>query len=175
MRRAPLIGLAAIVLIAAEIAVFVAVVKGVGLAWALALLLLVSIVGGWLVPRQGVRAWRRFRAEAEAGRPPGRQATDGLVGLIGALLLAAPGFLTGIAGALLFVPPVRWAARGQLEKSVERRTSAAVAGDLFGPRRVRVRRTPPGAEPEPTTAEPPPPAASGPPPVIEGEIVDGPS
>jgi UPF0716 protein FxsA len=174
MRRAPLIGLAAIALVAAEIAVFVAVVEWVGSAWALALLIAVSVVGGWLVPRQGIRAWRRFRAEAEAGRPPGRQATDGLVGLIAALLLAVPGFVTGAAGALLFVPPVRWAARGRLERSVQRRTSSAVAGDLFGPRRVRVRRTPPGARAEPTRAEPGPPAG-GPPPVIEGEIVDGPS
>jgi UPF0716 protein FxsA len=174
-RMVPLIGVAVIVLAAAEIAVFVAAVRLVGIAWALGAVLALSVLGGWLVPRQGVRAWRRFRAAAAEGRPPGRQVTDGLVGLIGALLLAAPGFLTGAAGALLFVPPVRWAARGQLERAVERRTSAAVAGDLFGPRRVRVRRTPPGTEPEPTTAEPAPPPASGPPPVIEGEIVDGPS
>lgn len=170
MRRAPLIVLAAVVTAAVEVAVFVAAVKLVGLPWALGMLLALSVLGGWLVPRQGVRAWRRFQAAAEEGRPPGRQVSDGLVGLIGALLLAAPGFVTGLVGALLLAPPVRWVARDRIERSVERRTSSAVAGSLFGPRRVRVRR---GPAPAPTEPAPPPAQPAGPPPAIEGEIVEG--
>jgi UPF0716 protein FxsA len=140
VRPVALVGLAAIIAVAIEVAVFVAVVKLVGLPWALAALIVLSVVGGWLVPRQGIRAWRRFRAAAAAGNPPGRQVTDGLVGLIGALLLAVPGFVSALAGMALLVPPLRWYARDRLERSVERRTSSAVAGNLFGPRQVRVRR-----------------------------------
>ena len=172
MRRAPLIALAAIATVAVEIAVFVAAVKLIGLAWALGALIAVSVLGGWLVPRQGMRAWRRFRAAAEEGRAPGRQVTDGLVGLIGALLLAAPGFVTGLVGAALFAPPLRWAVRNRVERSVERRISAEAAGTLFGPRRVRVRRRRPGAAPPEPPPSPQP--AAPPPPAIEGEIVDRP-
>lgn len=170
MRRAPVIGLAMIVAIVVEIAVFVAVAQAVGWAWAFVALLVVSAVGAWLVPRQGVRAWRRFRAAAADGRPPGRQATDGLVGLIGAVLLAVPGFVTGVLGVALLTPPLRGYARERVERYVERLTSPALAGSLFGPRRVRVRvrrsrrRTPP--------PPPPPPAQQPPPAAIEGEIVD---
>jgi UPF0716 protein FxsA len=167
MRRAPLIGLAVLVTAVVEIAVFVAVVKLVGLAWAFGALLVVSLIGGWLVPRQGVRAWRRFRAAAEQGQAPGRQATDGLVGLIGALLLAVPGFVTALLGAALLVPPLRWYTRDRIERLVERRTSPALAGNLFGPRRVRVRRGPTGPPPAPPQPRPAPPAGA-----IEGEIVD---
>jgi UPF0716 protein FxsA len=187
MSRLPLAVLAGFVTFALEVAVFVGAVRLVGLGWALGALLAVSVVGGWLVPRQGVRAWRRFSAAVESGRPPGRQATDGLVGLIGALLMAVPGFVTGVVGALLLVPPLRWVARDALERSVERRTSPAVAGDLFGPRRVRVRRGRPGAPAQdspvqdspvqdPPTADSPvvPDVPAGPPRAIEGEIVDGP-
>ncbi|NJC72139.1 FxsA family protein [Planosporangium thailandense] len=170
MRRAPMIGLAMIVTFVVEIAVFVAVAKLVGWVWAFVALLAVSAVGAWLVPRQGVRAWRRFRAAAVDGRAPGRQATDGLVGLIGALLLAVPGFVTGLAGVALLTPPLRRFARGRVERSVERLTSPALAGHLFGPRRVRVRvRRGRRATPPPP---PPPPPPQQPPPAIEGEIVD---
>jgi UPF0716 protein FxsA len=165
MRRAPLIGLAVIGTAVVEIAVFVAVARLVGWAWAFAALLAVSALGGWLVPRQGLRAWRRFQAAAADGHPPGRQVTDGLVGLIGALLLAVPGFVTGLLGVALLAPPLRSYARNGVERSVERHTSPALAGNLFGPRRVRVRRGRPGT-PSPSPQPPPPTAA------IEGEIVD---
>jgi UPF0716 protein FxsA len=170
VRRAPLVGVAAIAVAAVEITVFVGAVQLVGVAWAVGLLLGLSVLGGWLVPRQGIRAWRRFRIAAEQGHPPGRQATDGLIGLIGALLLAVPGFVTAVVGAALLVPPLRWYARDRLERAVQRRTSGLLGGDLFGPRRVRVRRTPRGAQPSPASAppgSPPPPTAA-----IEGEIVD---
>lgn len=169
MRRVPLVGLAAVVMAVVEIAVLVAVVKLVGLPWALAALLALSVLGGWLVPRQGIRAWRRFRAAAEAGQPPGRQVTDGLVGLIGALLLAVPGFVSALAGAALLVPPLRRYARSRIERSVERRISSAAAGNLFGPRRVRAQRGPaPGTEPAPEPTQAADPVA------IEGEIIDKP-
>jgi UPF0716 protein FxsA len=167
MRRIPLVGLAVIVTVIVEIAVFVAVVKLIGLPWALGALLAVSMLGAWLAPRQGVRAWRRFRTAADEGRPPGRQVTDGLVGLIGALLLAVPGFVTGLLGATLLAPPLRWYARDRLERLVERRMSPTLAGNLFGPRRVRVRQGRASTPPTPQPPPPPPPTAA-----IEGEIVD---
>ncbi|MCW2640614.1 MAG: FxsA cytoplasmic rane protein [Dactylosporangium sp.] len=166
MRRVPLIGLAVIGTVVVEIAVFVAVARSVGWAWAFAALLAVSALGGWLVPRQGVRAWRRFQAAAAEDHAPGRQVTDGLVGLIGALLLAVPGFVTGLLGAALFAPALRSYARDRVERSVERHTSPTLAGNLFGPRRVRVRRTRASSPPSPPPTSPPPTAA------IEGEIVD---
>jgi UPF0716 protein FxsA len=189
VRRVPLVGLSAIVVVAVEVAVFVAVAKLIGVPWALAALLVLSLAGGWLVPRQGIRAWRRFRRAAEAGQPPGRQVSDGLVGLLGALLLAVPGFVSALVGLALLVPPLRGYARDRVERSALRRMSSTAAGNLFGPRRVRVRRSPPaaatGESPAPAqspaaapgerAAEPPGPVPSPPPTdIIEGEIVDNP-
>jgi UPF0716 protein FxsA len=70
-------------------------------------------------------------------------------------------------GLLLLVPPVRRLARVGVQRVTERRVSSMVAGDLFGPRRVRVYR---GA-PQPPPAPPQPPAAE-PGRAIEGEIVE---
>jgi UPF0716 protein FxsA len=153
-----------------EIAVFVAVVHAVGAGWALLALVVASLAGLALLRREGVRGWRAFRASAEAGRPPGAQVSNSLVGLLGALLLAVPGFVSAVAGVLLILPPGRGLARNAVERFTERRVSSAVAGDLFGPRKVRVRRgayddVPPQHQPAPAA----PIAADAE--VVEGEIV----
>ncbi|SDY96642.1 UPF0716 protein FxsA [Micromonospora pattaloongensis] len=152
-----------------EIAVFVLVGRRVGFGVAVLLVLLASLVGVALLRREGVRAWRGFRDAARAGRPPGEQVTDGLVGLGAGLLLAVPGLVTGLVGALLILPPVRRQARRRVQRAAERRISSAVAGDLFGPRRVRVYR---GAAQSPRPPQHPSPrTASGAGTAIEGEIV----
>lgn len=166
--RLALVPFGMLLLAVAEIAVFIAVVNAIGALWSLLLLAVTTVAGAVLLRREGIRGWRAFRAAAEAGRPPGPQVSNSLVGLLGAVLLATPGFLSSVIGLLLLVPPTRWAARRGVERATERRVPAAVAGDLFGPRRVRVRRGRPTDEP------PAPPPATGPPPAaIEGEVVEG--
>jgi len=143
-----------------EIVTFVVVAKVIGVAWTLLLVLVTTVLGVWLMRREGMRAWRRFRAAAQSG-PPGQEVTDGAVGLGAAVLLVMPGFLTDLAGLALLVPPVRSMARAAMQRSAERRLSSAAAGDLFGPRKVRVYRS--------ESASPPGSSASQ---VIDGEIVD---
>jgi UPF0716 protein FxsA len=151
-----------------EVAVFLAVARALGAGWAMLAAALVSVTGGLLLRREGMRAWRRFRTAADSGQRPGTQVSDGVVGLAGALLLAAPGFVSSAVGLLVLVPPVRALARRRVQRFAERRLSSAAAGDLFGPRRVRVRRGEP--VPEPTGPEPAGPVQPGA--AIEGEIVD---
>ncbi|MFJ8579805.1 FxsA family protein [Micromonospora sp. NPDC093277] len=152
-----------------ELTVFVLVGRGVGFGVALLLVFAASLLGLALLRREGMRAWRGFRAAAASGQPPGRQVTDGLVGLAGALLLALPGLVTGVVGLLLLVPPVRRLARAGAQRATERRVSSMVAGDLFGPRQVRVYRGTP-QQPSPPPAAPQP--AGEPGQAIEGEIVE---
>ncbi|MCX4391139.1 FxsA family protein [Micromonospora peucetia] len=156
LRFVPLALLAAVLL---ELVVFVAVGRAIGFGSTLLVVFAVSLLGLVLLRREGMRAWRGFRDSAQAGRPPGRQVTDGLVGLFGALLLATPGLLSGLVGLFLLVPPVRRLARNGVQRAAERRVSSMVAGDLFGPRRVRVRR----GEPQPADSQP----------VAEPTVVDG--
>lgn len=159
-----------------EIAVFVLLGRWIGFGWTILLVLGISILGLVLLRREGMRAWRGFRAAVEGGRPPGSEVTDGLVGLLAGLLLAAPGLVTGLFGLLLTVPFLRRLARRRMQRSAERRISAAVAGDLFGPRRVRVRRgrSQPQAGPAPAEDATGGPTASSNAPgsAIEGEIVE---
>ncbi|MGH3326588.1 MAG: FxsA family protein [Streptomycetales bacterium] len=69
------------------------------------MLLAVSMVGAWIVKREGRRAWRALRDALGTGRLPSRELADGALVLIGGTLLLTPGFLTDIAG-FVFVLPV---------------------------------------------------------------------
>ena len=165
-RGLALLPLGLMLLAVVEIAVFVAVVHAAGGAWAILLLAAASLAGLVLLRREGIRGWRAFRAAAEAGRPAGAQVSNSLVGLLGALLLAVPGFVTAVAGLLLLLPPGRIVARRGIERYTERRVGSVMAGDLFGPRRVRAHRGDPVVVTEQRPA--PTPAAA-----IEGEVVEG--
>jgi UPF0716 protein FxsA len=123
-----------------EIAVFVLLGEWIGYGFAVLAVLALSFVGMMLLRREGMRAWRGFVATANAGQPPGEQVTDGIVGLGAGLLLTVPGFVSGAAGLVLLLPPARKVARRGVQRWAERRVSAAVAGDFFGPRKVKVHR-----------------------------------
>ena len=70
-------------------------------------LLLVSVVGAWLVKREGRAAWQRFRSSVGQPRLPAVEVVDGALVLIGGTLLLTPGFLTDIVGLLFVAPPTR--------------------------------------------------------------------
>ncbi|MET8121528.1 FxsA family protein [Micromonospora sp. NPDC005189] len=168
LRFVPLALLLAVVV---ELAVFVGVGRALGFGAAVLLVFAASLLGLVLLRREGMRAWRGFRSAASAGQPPGRQVTDGLVGLAGAMLLAVPGLVSGLIGLLLLVPPVRRLARAGVQRTTERRVSSMVAGDLFGPRTVRVRQGAPQPASQPAPQPEQPVVVDGGR-AIEGEIIE---
>ncbi|MBB4691849.1 FxsA family protein [Paractinoplanes abujensis] len=171
-RGLALLPLALPLLAFAEIVAFISVAHAIGFGWAILLGGTASIAGMVLLRREGIKGWRRFQAAAAEGRPPGKQVSHSLVGLLGALLLAVPGFVTAVAGLLLVLPPGRQLARRQVERYTERRVGGAVAGDLFGARHVRVDTGEPVVviDEEPSVSRP---AQRTPAAAIEGEVVEG--
>ncbi|MEV0155771.1 FxsA family protein [Micromonospora sp. NPDC050686] len=165
LRYVPVALLLAVIL---ELAVFVGVGRAIGFGSAVLLVFAASLLGLVLLRREGMRAWRGFRDSVQAGQPPGERVTDGLVGLLGALLLAVPGLFSGVVGLVLLVPPVRRLVRGGVRRVAERRVSSVAAGDLFGPRRVRVRQGAPQPTDTAQTGQPAPEPGRA----IEGEIVE---
>jgi UPF0716 protein FxsA len=164
-RQVSLVGVGLLLTAIVEIVLFVLVARWLGIGPTILLVLATSLLGMWLLRSAGLRAWRGLRAAASAGRPPGQEVSQGLAGLLSGLLLALPGFLTDAVGLVLLAPPVRRLAGRGVQRVAERRMPSAVAGDVFGPRRVRVRR---GPVHQPTAGGAPPPGETP----IEGEIVD---
>ncbi|MBV9413301.1 MAG: FxsA family protein [Acidimicrobiia bacterium] len=106
-----------------ELYVIVQVGHVLGVVNTLALLVLISFLGAWLMKREGLSTWRRAQRQIDTGVVPGRELVDGaLVVLAGALLLA-PGFITDAVGLLLLLPPVRAGVRAFTRHRIERRVA----------------------------------------------------
>ncbi|ACP27086.1 putative FxsA cytoplasmic membrane protein [Sinorhizobium fredii NGR234] len=91
----------------AEIAGFVVVGRELGLAMTLLLVLLSGVAGVLLLRIQGLGTLRRVQDAARAGKDPGPDLLGGALIFVGAILLIVPGFITDIAGLILFLPPIR--------------------------------------------------------------------
>ena len=86
-----------------------------------ALLVLESALGAWLVRREGARAWTALRTAIRSARLPHRELTDAALILVGGTLLLTPGFLTDVVGFFLVIPLTRPLARRALGWFVSRR------------------------------------------------------
>lgn len=91
----------------AEIAVFVLVGSHIGVLPTIGLVILTAIAGATLLRIQGLGILVRIRAEAEAGRVPGRELVHAFMIMAAGLLLLLPGLITDTLGILLFIPAVR--------------------------------------------------------------------
>ncbi len=94
-----------------ELAIIIQVGQEIGVVNTIALLLIVSMVGAWLVKREGLTVWRRFQQQVGMGVVPGREIADGVLIMLAGALLISPGFVTDCVGVLLLLPPVRGAIR----------------------------------------------------------------
>ena len=99
--------LGVLLFIAAEIASFVVVAEQIGFLWALAILIVVSALGPLVVRRVGVGVLAHTRERLARGEVPTRELLDGLVVLIGGVMICVPGFIGDAVGLLLMIGPVR--------------------------------------------------------------------
>lgn len=121
-------------------------------AWTTILLLVLdSIAGGYLIKREGSRAWRALRAALESHKMPARELADGALILIGGTLLLTPGFLTDAVGFFLILPFTRPVARRLLTEFITKKFLAGPT--LGGPTNGTQQRPGPGS-------------------VVQGEVVD---
>ena len=104
-----------LVCLAAEVVILVMVTNALGW-WTVALLIFTTLLGCWLLQREGRRTWGALLESLGRGSlPPGRTA-DAVLVMVGGLLLIMPGFITDIIGLLLLIPPSRHLVRSTLGK-----------------------------------------------------------
>lgn len=97
-----------LVLLVAEIAAFVAVGEHIGFGWAVLILIAVSALGPFVVRRVGIGVLLRTQRRLACGEVPTKELLDGVVVLLGGVLICVPGFITDAVGLLLMLAPVRW-------------------------------------------------------------------
>jgi UPF0716 protein FxsA len=108
-----------------EILVIIQVGRVIGGWPTFGLLVLESLLGAWLVRREGGKAWRALSEALQTGKMPSRQLADAALVLVGGTLLLTPGFVTDIFGFFFILPVTRPIARRFLEAAVARRLLGA--------------------------------------------------
>ena len=112
--------LAAFVLVPlVEIYVIIQVGQAIGPWWTILLLIADSMLGSWLVKREGARAWRALRSALDEGRMPATELADGMLILVGGLLMLTPGLRARHRGGVLHPavhPPDRAQGAGRLRQ-----------------------------------------------------------
>jgi UPF0716 protein FxsA len=138
-----------------ELYVLIQVGQVIGVGWTIVLLIADSLLGGWLIKREGARAFQALGSALSSGRMPAREIADGILVLAGGILMLSPGFVLDVLGLFLVLPFTRPVARKALTTFVAARL---VTGAPFD------RHRPTGDDNRPR------PRSGGP--VVEGEIVD---
>ena len=103
-----------------ELALLVQLGRWLGLLPTLALVFLTGAAGAALARRQGFRVWLDIQNEMREGRMPVAGMLDGLMILIGGILLLTPGLLTDLLGLSLLLPPTRRFYKDRLRRRLER-------------------------------------------------------
>ncbi len=123
-----------------ELAVAILVGRAIGAGLPIVLMRALSLLGAMTIKRAGMRSLGRLDASLREGRAPGTALADTGMLFVAGLLLVFPGFVTGAAGLLLLVPPVRSVARRPLERRLTQAARDRVAffstfNPAFGPGR----------------------------------------
>lgn len=109
-----------------EIYVIIQVGQAIGALPTIVLLVAESLLGAWLVKREGRRAWRALAETLSSGQLPGRQLADAALVLVGGTLLLTPGFVSDVVGFFFVLPFTRPLARRLLLAFAAKRVATKV-------------------------------------------------
>jgi UPF0716 protein FxsA len=103
-----------------ELAILVRLGTVIGFWPTIAIVAATGTVGALLARSQGMRTLQAIRFELAHGKMPALRLLDGVLILIGGIVLLTPGVLTDIAGILLLLPVTRAPFRNLLRRRFER-------------------------------------------------------
>jgi UPF0716 protein FxsA len=103
-----------------EIYLLIQVGQVIGPWWTM-LLIAASVLGSYLIKREGSRAWQALRVALQSYRMPAKELADGALILVGGTLLLTPGFLSDALGFFCILPFTRPVARRILTAFVARK------------------------------------------------------
>ncbi len=103
-----------------ELVILIKVGSYIGLWPTILIVVLTGVVGASLARYQGFIIINKIRSDVSSGRVPARELIDGLLVLIGGIVLLTPGFLTDICGFILLIPLTRNLIKGFVRSHFER-------------------------------------------------------
>ena len=89
---------------AIELYVLIEVGSVIGASNTILIILLTGVVGAYLARLQGFLTLQKIQNSVNQGQLPNNELMDGLMILVGGIVLLTPGFITDIIGFLLLIP-----------------------------------------------------------------------
>ncbi|WP_232698920.1 FxsA family protein [Brevibacillus daliensis] len=111
-----------------EIWGIISVGKVIGPLWTIALLILTSVAGAYLAKQQGTQMLKLLQMQLSRGQMPTDTILDGLLLLIGGIMLLFPGFFTDVVGLVFLFPFTRMILRHLLKGWI---TSMIASGKMI--------------------------------------------
>jgi UPF0716 protein FxsA len=108
-----------------EIYLFIAVGSTIGAFPTFFLIMLMMLAGVYLLHHQGIVTLRKLQLALARGEPPTDALLEGILLLIGGILLIIPGFFTDFIGLICLIPGLRNYLLTKLNSSIQTHSSSA--------------------------------------------------
>lgn len=128
----PYLFLLFIIMPIAEIAVLLQVGGAIGGWTTIGIVILTAILGTFMLRQQGMATLKKAQLRMQHGEMPAQQMIEGLLLLIGGVLLLTPGFITDFFGFCTLIPISRQFLARQLAKRSMSAGNIFVGGSAFG-------------------------------------------
>ncbi len=107
------------ILPAFELALLIEIGGNIGVGNTLMIIILTGVLGAYLARLQGFIVLQKIQNDLNCGIMPNSQLTDGLMILVGGIVLLTPGFITDTIGFLLLMPWTRNLIKKWFQKKFE--------------------------------------------------------
>jgi UPF0716 protein FxsA len=114
-----------------EITVLVLVGQAIGILFTIGLLILASVVGMWLLRREGTRTLAAFNDAMRTRRVPAKEMVDGVLIVAAGVLVVVPGFVSDLLALFLLFPPTRAIVSRRWVRRAEQQVRSAQHGGAF--------------------------------------------
>jgi len=102
-----------------ELALLIKIGTMIGFWPTMAIVVFTGILGASLARFQGFVTWLKIQQALQKGAMPAEEMIDGLLILVGGIVLLTPGFITDIFGFVLLVPWTRYLLKRWLRKKFD--------------------------------------------------------
>ena len=102
-----------------ELWVLIEIGKQIGAWETIGLCIVTGVLGAFLVQLEGLKVWARLQYELMQFRMPTKEIIDGVLILIGGIVLLTPGVITDFIGLTLLLPFTRPLYRNYLQRKFE--------------------------------------------------------
>jgi len=107
-----------------ELALLIEVGRFIGVWNTIALVLVTAVAGAMMMQFEGLRVWNNLQQDLMSMRMPTDNIINGVLVLIGGIVLLTPGIITDIIGVTLLLPVTRVFYRKWLQKRFASKTRA---------------------------------------------------